>query len=187
MNKKVPSKEMLISEYVEKEKPIHQVASETGFAVGTIYNYLKKYGIETRIRMNEKTRKKISDANKGKKSALGSKRTPEQRAKISKAKRMVWLKPTEYGGHKKKRKDGYVYVYVPNHPNTTKQGYVMEHILVMEKHIGRYLKSDEVVHHINHIRDDNKIENLQLMTFKEHASLHMKERWDAKRKGVMTY
>lgn len=56
----------------------------------------------------------------------------------------------------------------------------------MEKKIGRNLKEDEVVHHKNHIRDDNRIENLQLMTFKEHASLHMKERW-ANKKGVMTY
>ena len=45
---------------------------------------------------------------------------------------------------------------------------------------------DEVVHHINHKRNDNRIENLQLMTFKEHASLHMRERWE-KKKGVMTY
>ena len=57
----------------------------------------------------------------------------------------------------------------------------MEHHYVMEKHIGRYLNNDEVVHHINHIRSDNRIENLQLMTFKEHAALHMKERWAKKK------
>ena len=89
-------------------------------------------------------------------------------------------------GHKKKRCDGYIAVYFPDHPNSTKDGYIMEHDLVMECLIGRHLKSDEVVHHINRVRDDNRKENLQLMTIKEHASFHMKERYELK-KGGMTY
>lgn len=62
----------------------------------------------------------------------------------------------------------------------------MEHDLVMECIIGRHLKDDEVVHHKNKIRNDNRKENLELMTFKEHAALHMKERNELK-KGGMTY
>jgi hypothetical protein len=63
------------------------------------------------------------------------------------------------GGRKKMR--GYIYILKPEHPFNN-NGYVLEHRLVMEKHIGRYLKPEEVVHHENEIRDDNRIENLRL-------------------------
>src|SRR5215510_16016869 len=41
---------------------------------------------------------------------------------------------------------GYVFVYHPNHPRAH-NNHVREHILVMEKHLGRYLNRKESVHH----------------------------------------
>jgi hypothetical protein len=57
---------------------------------------------------------------------------------------------------------GYVYRFVPEHPHANKDGCVFEHRLVMEAHLGRYLRPEEVVHHLDHDRQRNDIDNLQL-------------------------
>lgn len=74
-------------------------------------------------------------------------------------------------GGKKLGKGGYVLVWTPTHPHANSQGYVSEHRLVVESHIGRILDPNEIVHHINKDRQDNRIENLQLL---ESNSAHAK-------------
>ena len=68
-------------------------------------------------------------------------------------------------------KGDYVYVLIPDHPNSTSNGYVLEHRHVMGEHLGRYLTDKEEIHHKDEDKKNNSIENLVLCA--DHAE-HMK-------------
>jgi hypothetical protein len=73
-------------------------------------------------------------------------------------------KAAHYTGGRHVTAEGYVHVQAPpGHPQAHGNGgYVKEHRLVMEQHLGRLLLPKETVHHINGVHDDNRIENLEL-------------------------
>jgi hypothetical protein len=60
----------------------------------------------------------------------------------------------------------------PGYVSSRSSGYVLEHRLVMEQRLGRSLTTDEVVHHVNGDRLDNRPDNLQLTDHREHRAMH---------------
>lgn len=97
--------------------------------------------------------------------------TEEQRKKRRGKLNPVWRDGITLSG------SGYVYIRCKGHPKAKQKGYyVLEHRLVMEEYLGRYLEDWEIVHHKNGDITDNRIENLEIMTQSEHVKLHHKLR-----------
>lgn len=71
---------------------------------------------------------------------------------------------------------GYITVYLPSHPRADKCGRVFEHIVVWENAHQKSVPKGFVIHHINGIKNDNRIENLLLLSNGEHTALHNSRR-----------
>lgn len=156
------SKAWMKHRYIDDELSTQEIGDIIGVQHGRVSYWLKRLGIGTRGKFGcsrEKTRARFR----------GDKNPSWKGGKII-------INPEKPGG-------GYIAVLSPDHPYRNGIGYVLEHRLVMEAHIGRILLPTEVVHHINGITTDNRIENLMLFSdHGSHISSHNLKRWEKYRK-----
>ena len=138
-------KEWLEDAYVNQGRSLNSIANEVGSTPGNIGDHLDVMGISRRTV----------------KAALSLKYPNGLKGELA----SNWK-----GG--KVNKSGYVYIQAPDHPYCTKLGYVMEHRLLAEQALGRFLKKDEIVHHIDGDKANNDIENLEVLTRSEHVMRH---------------
>ena len=171
------TKEQLARDYMEIGTMLG-VAHKYGVSKKLILVYMKRFGIPRLNRTHknvpiEKIKEMavsgISTKEASKIIGLGS----NYLAKIARDNGFKFIDPFHPGFITRNR--GYVMTYAYNHPYKNARNCVMEHRLVVEKHLGRYLTPEEVVHHINRITNDNRIENLIVMSKSDHVSLHSRE------------
>jgi hypothetical protein len=80
--------------------------------------------------------------------------------------RLTGEKSPHWKGKPKSNVNGYIRI------NRADGNHIFEHRYVMEQHLGRPLRSNEHIHHRNHNKADNRIENLQIVSPSEHARMH---------------
>lgn len=71
-------------------------------------------------------------------------------------------------------RDGYFRLYKPDHFWPRKGGYILEHVYLMEIKLGRRLQKGECVHHKDHNRQNNSLDNLELVQRWKHSKDHRK-------------
>lgn len=96
--------------------------------------------------------------------------------------------PNWTGGRAKPhRSRGYVRVLAKGHPRAAANGYVSEHVLVMEAHLGRFLLPGENVHHVNGVRHDNRLSNLELWSTSQPAGQRVADKLAWARQTIALY
>lgn len=109
------------------------------------------------------------------------KHSEEAKRKISEAN--IGSNHPNWKGGKKKDAGGYIFIWKPDHPRSDIKGYVHRSYLVAEKTLGRYLYLNEITHHKNEIRDDDRPENIEVTTLPKHTSFHRRKQIEERKRS----
>lgn len=128
------------------------------------------------------------DCGEGRWVRLIKQNTRNPRCRSCSSKLLRGEKASNWKGGRHKTSDGYINIQLqPDdffYPTTGNQGRALEHRLTMARHLGRNLHRWEIVHHKNGVRDDNRMENLELTSsLGEHSLNHSKGYRDGYKQG----
>jgi len=141
-------KEWVKTQYFDQKRSVRNIAEEIGATVGAVHSAIRWAGMDLRT-SSEGLELRFPDGRFGENS------------------------PRWKGGRRKGGEKGrYMMIHHPKHPRADSSGYVLEHRLVMELNLGRYLTKDEIVHHLDGNGHNNSLSNLQLTTRKKHFNDH---------------
>lgn len=87
---------------------------------------------------------------------------------------MKWYQPIQ-SWHQRDRDisyNGYILIWVPEHPKSFSGGWYYEHVLVVEKSLNRLIKHNETIHHIDEDKRNNQSYNLFLCSRYQHDKAH---------------
>lgn len=155
-----PPREELENFYLSKEMTMQEIASMYGVSYCTARRWIVSSGITPRDMHTPKAKERMSNSHKGKSHGP---LTDETKRLISQS-RLKWGAKNA----KNHRVCSNGYLEYTTGPSKGK----LQHRKIMEEHLGRELTFNEVVHHINGDKLDNRIENLQLMSRAEHSRFH---------------
>lgn len=158
-NKKYPLLERVITLY-RQENSITDIGKITKIPLSVIRGHLKRSGV---IKSREEAIKIASSKGKMKGRRKGSPTSDEAKKRISEG-RLKWSENN--AKHKRINPRGYIEFTTGENVGR------MEHVIIMEQKIGRRLKKDECVHHIDEDKLNNDINNLALMTRSGHSRHH---------------
>jgi hypothetical protein len=132
----------------------------------------KKHSALSRLRMGEAQVKRFEKEkpwNKGTKGLTARNKTSFKKGDV----RISGKNNPRYKNGKTIDHYGYIWIKAPvDWQTAVSGGRIREHRYIVEKDLGRYLTQAEEVHHINQNKQDNRIENLMVLSKREHAILH---------------
>ena len=127
--------------YWNRSMSLDRIGAKFGVHAGTVWDHLKRLGIPIRSHAESQFLRR---------GAHSGDRNPQYK-----------------NGRTQNGPEGYVFILKPNHPRAH-QNYVREHLLVWEEANGKPLPEGWVIHHLNGIKNDNRIENLVALPAKKH-------------------